>query len=536
MISILLGLPFLLISNCSEPTEGTNGVNPFAKPKDWVAMLNELYHDAGIIVEKQNSIQEAVNQAEPGEAIYIEPGTYQESINVNKPVKLIGLSGDNGERVIIKNNITVSGGNNAEIINIQYKNSSSGSRLSTSGGRKASFNVTREELGNKIAHYRFDVKVGSGQFDVVRVHRIVREHKPYQPVRTTGNIFMLHGASLSFESIFLKAGSENINEETSPAFHLASKNIDVWGMDFAWALVPKETTDFTFMKDWGVERDARHALAAMSVARLIRGLTWQGFGRLNTLGYSYGVVVTYAAVGIETQQHVICRDVKGIISVDQVTKYAPEDNDSRTAVCTTAATIKQQLSQGVYNNSNGAFLSALGSAAKTAPDDPYSLPAPLPPGLTNYQAALLVGIAPQNPPPAPFWHFLGGELNGFIPTNVRYSDPSRFINLLSTLPPYQPTRTAYEARACACNEEDVSIDDHLNKIAVPIFYIGAEGAFGELGYYTAQQTSSTDITNINIKEEGIHRAMNYGHADLFLANDAPAKVWEPLRMWLAGHN
>ena len=131
---------------------------------------------------------------------------------------------------------------------------------------------------------------------------------------------------------------------------------------------------------------------------------------------------------------------------------------------------------------------------------------------------------------------MGGELDGFVPTKVRYSDPSRFINLLSNLPPYQPTRTAYDARACACNEEDVSIDDHLNKIIVPILYIGAEGAFGELGYYTGQQTASSDITNINIKDESTNRAMNYGHADLFLAYDAPTKVWEPLRTWLAGHN
>jgi hypothetical protein len=351
---------------------------------------------------------------------------------------------------------------------------------------------------------------------------------------------MLHGASLDFESIFLKAGVDNVSEETSPAFHLASKNIDVWGMDFAWTLVPIATTDFTFMKDWGVERDVKHALAAMSVARLIRGLTWQGFGRMNALGYSYGVVVAYAAAGLETQQHTICQDIKGIVAVDQVMKYASADNASRVAVCTNAATIKNQLNQSVpvYVNKNGAFLAALGTVASTSPDAPYSFPPPpqLPPGLTNYQAALLVGIAPQNPPPAPFWHFLGGELNAsFVPTNVRYSDPLRFINLMSSLPPYQPNRTAYDARACACDEEDVSFDDHLNEIKLPILYIGAEGAFGELGYYTSQLTAGTDKTNINIKEEGVHRAMNYGHADLFLAYDAPAKVWEPLRGWLEGH-
>lgn len=37
-----------------------------------------------------------------------------------------------------------------------------------------------------------------------------------------------------------------------------------------------------------------HTLAAMSIARLIRGLTGQGFGRLHLLGFSYGGSVGYA--------------------------------------------------------------------------------------------------------------------------------------------------------------------------------------------------------------------------------------------------
>ena len=60
----------------------------------------------------------------------------------------------------------------------------------------------------------------------------------------------------------------------------------------------------------------------MSVARLIRGLTGQGFGRMNLFGYSYGVGVAYAAAGRETQQHPILQDVKGLVAVDQVMKYA----------------------------------------------------------------------------------------------------------------------------------------------------------------------------------------------------------------------
>ena len=38
-------------------------------------------------------------------------------------------------------------------------------------------------------------------------------------------------------------------------------------------MVTLETSNFTFMKDWGVERDVDHTLAAMSIAQLVRGLT-----------------------------------------------------------------------------------------------------------------------------------------------------------------------------------------------------------------------------------------------------------------------
>jgi len=539
MLLILFGLPFFIVTNCSDPQDGLSGINPVSKPKDWIAMLDELFYDAGIIVEKQSSIQDAIDEAQPGEAIYIEPGTYQEEITINKSgIKLIGLSGDNGEKVLLKSAINVTGDGNAEILNIEYKKSlfNNGGRTSTSSGKKSSgaFKVTRKELANKVAHYTFDLKVGSGQFDVVRIHRVVREHRPYQPVNTRGGVLMLHGASLSFEAVFLNAGSDVINEQTSSAFYLASKNIDVWGMDFAWTLVPVETTDFTFMKDWGAERDAQHVLKAMSVARLIRGLTWQGFGRLNVLGYSYGAVVAYAAAGTETQQKPCLRDIKGVVAVDQVMQYAPADEAFRVAACNGAAQIKTQINNGTYRNNNGQTFVAFGSLAINAPNDPSTL---LPPalGLNNYQAALFIGVNPIANPPAPFWHFVGGTFADGKPAGLLYSDPSRWFKLLSSLPPYQPSLTAYEARACLCNEEDVSINDHFDKIAVPILYIGAGGAFGTFGDYTSSITASTDITNHTVTLNG-DRKIDFGHGDLFLGNDAATLVWEKLRQWLVGHN
>ena len=49
-------------------------------------MLDRMDFKSGIvIVQKDGSIQDAVNAAMPGNVIYIEPGIYKESISINKP-------------------------------------------------------------------------------------------------------------------------------------------------------------------------------------------------------------------------------------------------------------------------------------------------------------------------------------------------------------------------------------------------------------------------------------------------------------------
>jgi len=50
---------------------------------------------SGVTVpEDYDTIQEAVNQAEPGETIQVESGTYHEQVTINKPVTILGDPGD----------------------------------------------------------------------------------------------------------------------------------------------------------------------------------------------------------------------------------------------------------------------------------------------------------------------------------------------------------------------------------------------------------------------------------------------------------
>lgn len=532
--------------SCSDPMQDdSTRPDDILNQKDdaWVQFLEQTFYDNSIIVPKEGSIQQAIKEAEAGQAIYIEPGVYKEDVKIDKPnIKLIGLVANNDKVVVQsssgKSNSFTLTAPDVEILNIEYtlnNQTQVASRIpapirSNTSGCK----VTRKQRSSKIAHYEFEVRVGTGTYDVIKIHRVVREQRAYKPVRTDGAVFMLHGAALSFNSIFFAPGTDDINPQTSSAYYLASKNIDVWGMDFGWTQTPVETTDFAFMKDWGVDRDIDHTLIGLSAARIIRGLTGQGIDRMNLLGFSYGVVVAYGAAGRETQQHRLLRDVKGLVAIDQVMKYADADDESRQFVCNTATEAKNSIDNGVYQTASGRTFAMFGNLATTSPDDT----SPVIPSLTNLQAALFVGTNTHllGNPPAPAWHFVAGTFNNGVPTGLSYTDPDRWFKLMKSLPPYQPQKTVYEARLCACNEGGgVAFDDHLNKISLPILYIGAGGAFGTLGEYTSMLTGSTDITS-HIVTLNAERSLDFGHGELFVGKDADDLVWKKLHSWLAAHN
>ncbi len=509
---------------------------------EWMDLLQQLNLESDIIiVESDASIQDAIDAAAPGDAICIEPGLYLEAISIDKPdIRIIGLESKADGSVILENptgnvrsiNQT---GTPIEIFNIQLRNfiqndleiSSLKSTSQLKCGRR--FNVERYDLGNGIAHYEIDVPMGKGEFDLVRIHRVVRECRPYRPVRTQGDLFMIHGAIQNFEDIFLNVGAEEINAETSSPYYLAANDIDVWGIDMGWTRVPMETSDFSFMKDWGVERDVCHTRKAMSIARLIRGKTRQGYCPMNLLGFSYGVHVAYGTASKETQMHCRCRrNVKGLIPVDSPFKYAPEDDDLRDLDCIAALDQKTMLDGGLYHSDWGVGFIYMGNLALAAPDKP----SPIPPfdgfGLTNSQALMAAATDHSGG-----WHFFGGT-----PFEFYYSDPLRFTRMAVEVSPYMPFQMFYELSACGCDKEefDVSFDDHLEEISVPILYLGGGGGSGTVGHYSSSLTASTDITNYTISIPGTVPETDYGHADLWFGYDADVLVWDVLRQWLVDHS
>lgn len=395
-------------------------------------------------------------------------------------------------------------------------------------------NVERRALTADIAEYSFRVRVGTGPYDEIGVHRVVREIAPNVPARASKAVFLAHGDIWNFRAAFL-TGAKPL-----PVF-LAENGVDVWGIDFRWTSVPATVTDLSFMADWGIEQDARDLGFALGVARFTRAMTGSGFGKIHLLGWSRGAQIGYAYLNGETQLPPGLRQVAGFIPVDIYLKT--DVAQLRDFACQREQATKAAIASGAFAATSGSLISAIGGLAVADPNGPSFLNGP--PfnlsGYNNRQAGLLVGQATfglqDGLEPAPFYHFTGGTFDAEgKPTGLLYSNEADLFAFEIAASPAQPNQELLEADAATCEQNDVAFDDHLAEIKVPVFYIGAGGGFGELGIYTTTLLGSTDVSTLVInKVPAAARILDYGHADLFLANDAETLVWQPLLDWVQAH-
>jgi hypothetical protein len=394
--------------------------------------------------------------------------------------------------------------------------------------------IERRVLAPNIAEYFFKVRVGSGPYDEIGVHRVLKETAPNVPAHVRQAVFLTHGDIWNFRAAFL-TGAHPI-----PVF-LAQNGVDVWGIDFRWTLVPATVTDLSFMKTWGLEQDARDLGIAIGVARITRGLTGSGFGKIDLLGWSRGGQIGYAYLDYETQLPSFLRQVKGFIPVDIYLKTDVPQLQS--FACQREANTEASLAAGIYANNSGTLIQGLGVLAATDPNGssilngpPFNLP-----GFNNRQAGLLVGEATYlflaGLEPTPFYHFTGGTFDAQgKPSGLLYSNEQNLFGLEQGSAPFQPNQELADADGSTCGQTPVDFDDHLASITVPILYMGAGGGFGEYGIYTTTLLGSTDVTiHIVHKFPASQRLSDWGHADMFLGNDAQTLVWQPILNWVRTH-
>ncbi|HKI01851.1 MAG TPA: hypothetical protein VKK31_07730 [Thermoanaerobaculia bacterium] len=387
--------------------------------------------------------------------------------------------------------------------------------------------VDRRVLAPDVAEYSFRVRVGDGPYDFIGVHRVVKEIAPNVPVQAAQAVFLAHGDIWNFRAAFLTGA------KTLPVY-LAQNGVDVWGIDFRWTSVPANVTNLSFMESWGIEQDARDLGIAIGVARFTRSVTGSGYGQVNLLGWSRGGQIGYAYLNGESQIPARLRQVKGFIPADIYLKT--DVAQLKGFACQRQLFAETKIESSVFANDTGVLAARVGGRALT---DPNGASTDVP-GLNNREAGLLVGEATHalqgGLAPAPFYHMTGGNFDPVTtaPTGLFYANEQDLFTLERSASSFQPFREQADADAATCEQTDVPFDDHLHNITVPILYLGAGGGFGDFGVYTTTLLGSTDVTTHVVSLTPI-RAVDFGHADLFLGTNADTLVWQPLLTWLQAH-
>ncbi|HEU4598022.1 MAG TPA: hypothetical protein VFS10_23040, partial [Pyrinomonadaceae bacterium] len=385
--------------------------------------------------------------------------------------------------------------------------------------------VERRHVTGDIFEYSFRLKVGEGEHDLIKIHRVVREKRPGVPRKTDRALFMLHGDLWGFDGAFLGSTlSGAVPREQAVAAFMAGRDVDVWGVDLRWTNVPADTTDFTFMKDWNLSTHVRDLGVALGVARAVRVFTGSGPGRLALMGWSRGGIIAYAYAGEETRLPEQLRHVDALIPVDIAFKLGAQHEEQRAAACVRYAANKQQLDAGQYHSPQGVAVQTIGLLAST--DAGGSSPLPGFEGLTNAQAALLVGSATHvlfGPfPPVPAYHFNAGEFDASgLPAGLQFTREPYLYDFFKAASPFQSFTEQVESEALLCGGEqspDLPYDDRLGEINVPVLYVGAAGGFGEFGLDTLALLGSTDVSSHVVRLHPAEaRAVDFGHADIFMA-------------------
>jgi hypothetical protein len=351
-------------------------------------------------------------------------------------------------------------------------------------------------------------------------------------------VFLLHGGTVDFRTTFLGRTVHADAYEQSLAVFLAQRDLDVWGLDMRWALIPASTTDFAFMQEWSYATDIRDIGISLGLARWARTLTGGGGrGEFHLLGESNGGMLAYAYVNDETRFPRHQRHVQGLIPVDIAVKFSPEDEALRHDACTRVAALHPLLAAGTFYTDERRT-HTIGFLAETAPNDPSSLF----PGFTNRTVALggaaawQTTFSPTFPPFTPFFHFYAGHFDPVtgVPTDFTYTPTAYAFALFQALPPFFALREIFELSALQCDESDLPYDDRLAEVTVPVLYVGAEGGFGSYGVYSTTLLGSTDVTT-HVVSLSPQRSLDFGHADLLWAENAPRVVWEPIYEWLRVH-
>jgi hypothetical protein len=228
--------------------------------------------------------------------------------------------------------------------------------------------------------------------------------------------------------------------------------------------------------------------------------------------------------------------VKGFIPVEGI--FKTNDATVQAGSCQRLASLTALQAIQPQNTSGGLAI-GLGTLAQA---DPAGA-SPIIPGFTNEQAALFLGtltfnIFAPDPAPVPLYHFNGGIFDPVtqLPVGLNYTSVPYYYDFLTRAAPFQSLGEQVDSETILCGATDTPYDDHLANVTVPTLYIGAAGGFGATGIYSTTLLGSTDVTTQVVSLQAPTDVLfDYGHADVWMANDAATQVWAPIAAWIQAH-
>jgi hypothetical protein len=287
------------------------------------------------------------------------------------------------------------------------------------------------------------------------------------------------------------------------------------------------------MAGWGMQNQIDNLRTGMAIARQARIMTGNGNNKMILLGYSSGAMTGYACLNEESQLPPGHRHISGYMPADISYKFAPEYESGRLSACGERDFARSELDAGNFIDYTPQLFQALGYLSQTDP----SGASPILPGLTNFEAFFVFGgqtymVAPF----ASWWHYFAPLFDNGDPIGFNYTPLAGAEDFVQTACELYSTRFWYDYATIMCDEDDVPWDDHLSDIAVPIFNIAPAGGMGKLGDHVLSLLGSSDITTNYIQlHPDTQRELDFGHIDLWTANDAPTLVWQPMVDWIDDH-
>ncbi|NVB81711.1 MAG: hypothetical protein HOV81_25170 [Kofleriaceae bacterium] len=341
---------------------------------------------------------------------------------------------------------------------------------------------------------------------------------------------LMHGDFATFVTNFAPTLGDPASPASGLAPFLASRGVDVWGVDRRWTL-PAADGDVSDFAAMGVAQELDDVGAVLALARTMRLAGGSGGDKLALIGFSHGAQLAYAYASIEATRPAALRHVDALVPLDYYGELGPDQADMKQTACENSAAGYEWVAEGFIDSPND-FQIVAGQLAASAPDDP----SPLIDGMTNREVMLLlVGQTYVFAPLAPLYHLLAPALDGGAPTGLTETTETAANAWLAGSPPHESFVEAVDFDALICGKTP-PVDAPLSRIRVPLFYIGAAGGVGDLGLYSTTRVASTDVRTLVLRKFGPERrAEDFGHADLLYSAAARSLAWEPLAAWLAAH-